>query len=159
MGFKLFDPESAFCAGILHDIGKLIFDEYVFPDYKAACDYAKNFKVPLIEAESQVLGINHAGIGRILADKWALPLDLEEAIVFHHEPQGAGEHVEPVAIAHVADAIAHDIGADLWENEARTPLWEQSRELLHIDDAAYDKIKAASANVMTNSVEFLTIIR
>jgi putative nucleotidyltransferase with HDIG domain len=159
MGFKLFDPESAFCAGILHDIGKLIFDEYVYPDYKVAFEYAKNCEVPLLEAESQVLAINHAEIGRILADKWALPLDLENAIVFHHDPQAAGEHVEPVAITHVADAIAHDIGADMYEGETRTPLWEGSRELLHIDDAAYDKIKAASANVMTNSVEFLTIVR
>jgi putative nucleotidyltransferase with HDIG domain len=159
MGFKLIDPESAFCAGILHDIGKLIFDEYVFPDYKAAYGYAITRNVPLLEAESQVLGINHAQIGRILADKWALPLDLENAIVFHHNPQGAGEHTEAVAIIHIADAIAHDIGANIWENEARTALWEESRELLHIGDADYERIKAASANVMSNSVDFLTIVR
>lgn len=159
MGFKLFDPESAFCAGILHDIGKLIFDEYVFPDYKTACDYALTNGVPLLEAESQVLGINHAQIGRILADKWALPIDLENAIVFHHDPCAAGEYAEHVAIIHVANAIAHDIGANLWNGEARTPLQVECREMLHLDDASYERIKSAAENVMVNSVDFLTIVR
>jgi putative nucleotidyltransferase with HDIG domain len=159
MGFKLFDPESAFCAGILHDIGKLIFDEYVHSDYQATCEYAKSNKSALLDAESRTLGINHAEIGSILADKWALPLDLENAIVHHHAPALAGEHVEPVAIVHAADAIAHAIGADLWEGETHTTLWKEGLELLHIDDAAHERIKEASANAMSNSVEFLDIIR
>jgi putative nucleotidyltransferase with HDIG domain len=159
MGFKLFDPESMFCAGILHDIGKLIFDEFVHQDYKAVCEYAKVNGCSLIEAESQTLGINHAEIGRILADKWALPLDLENAIVHHHSPEQAAEHVEAVAIVHIANVIAHEIGSDMWNGEVRSTLWEPGLELLRIDGAAYGRIQESSASVMSNSVDFLTIIR
>ncbi|MBN1131291.1 MAG: HDOD domain-containing protein [Chitinispirillaceae bacterium] len=159
MGFKLFDPESMFCAGILHDIGKLIFDEFVHQDYKATCESAKNAGISLIEAESRTLGINHAEIGRILADKWALPLDLENVIVHHHEPEQAGELTEPVTIVHIANVIAHEIGADMWEREARSAFWRPGLELLRIDETAFERIKESSANVMSNSVDFLTIIR
>jgi putative nucleotidyltransferase with HDIG domain len=159
MSFKMFDPESAFCSGILHDIGKLIFNEFVQPDYGDTCAFSREQKVPIIDAESQMLGINHAEIGRILADKWALPLDLENAIVWHHNPPAAGEIMELVNIVHMADVIAHDIGADLWEGEARTAEWRESRDLLHIDDESYKRIKDSTAGVMASSVEFLSIIR
>lgn len=159
MNIKLFDPESAFCAGILHDISKLIFNEYVFKDYAETCIFARNNNIPLIDAETVQLGINHAEIGRILADKWALPLDLEYSLVHHHNPAQAGEVTDLVAIVHLADIIAHDIGANLWENEARNPEWNQCRALLHIDDAAYDRLKANTTDIMDGSVDFLAIIK
>lgn len=159
MNIKLFDPESAFCAGILHDISKLIFNEYVFQDYAETCAFSRKNKIPLIDAETQVLGINHAEIGRILADKWALPLDLEYALVHHHNPAQAGEITDLVAIVHMADIIAHDIGANLWENEARNPEWNQCRVQLHIDDAVYDRLKANTSDTMAGSADFLSIIK
>lgn len=159
MSVKLFDPESAFCAGILHDISKLIFNEYVFQDYVETCVFARKNNIPLIDAETQVLGINHAEIGRILADKWALPLDLEYALVHHHNPAQAGEITDLVAIVHMADIIAHDIGANLWEKEARNPEWNQCRAHLHIDDLVYDRLKAATNDAMAGSADFLSIIK
>jgi putative nucleotidyltransferase with HDIG domain len=159
MNIKLFDPESAFCAGILHDISKLIFNEYVFKDYAETCQFSRKNNLPLIDAETLQLGINHAEIGRILADKWALPLDLEYALVHHHNPAQAGEVTDLVAIVHLADIIAHDIGANLWENEARNPEWNQCRTLLHVDDAAYDRLKENTADIISGSVDFLDIIK
>jgi len=159
MNFKLFDPESAFCAGIMHDISKLIFNEFVFDDYVETCIVARKTNIPIIDAETLVLGINHAEIGRILADKWALPLDLEYSLVHHHNPAQAGEITDLVAIVHMADIIAHDIGANLWENEARNPEWREARSLLHIDDAVYDRLKANTADVMAGSGDFLSIIK
>jgi putative nucleotidyltransferase with HDIG domain len=159
MRFKLFDPETAFCAGILHDIGKLIFNEFVDGDYREAADYARKKELPMIAAESQVLGINHAEIGRILADKWALPIGLEQAIVFHHDPAKVeGEIVDLVNIVHMADLLAHDIGADLWEHEVRTAEWGASREMLHRDDDAYAMVKDSCVAAMANSAEYLSII-
>ena len=51
MNVRMMDPESAFCAGILHDIGKLIFNEYVNEGYQEACQYALKNKIPMLEAE------------------------------------------------------------------------------------------------------------
>lgn len=160
MSFKMLDPEAAFCAGLLHDLGKLIFNEFVFQDYRETADYARRNGIPIIDAETCVLGINHARIGRIIADKWALPIDLEKAIVNHHDPAGSGGIVDLVVITHVADGIAHDIGAGAEEGEceARSPQWREGREYLHIDDEVYERIRASTASGMENAREYLSII-
>ncbi|HEX7509866.1 MAG TPA: HDOD domain-containing protein, partial [Chitinivibrionales bacterium] len=81
------DPQSAFCAGIMHDIGKLLFELFTPKEYGEVCLRSKKNGMPLSETETLTLGLNHADIGRILADKWALPLDLEYTIVHHHTPE------------------------------------------------------------------------
>lgn len=158
MNIRMMDPESAFCAGILHDIGKLIFNECINSDYIEVCEYARANSIPLIEAETRVLGINHAQIGKILADKWALPLDLEYSLVYHHEPGAADNIVDLVSTVHLADVIAHQLGAGLWDDEPCVGEWEQTRSVLKIADSDYEKIVNTLSDSLEKSDEFLDII-
>ncbi|MCU0609827.1 MAG: HDOD domain-containing protein [Chitinispirillaceae bacterium] len=159
MSFRMVDPESAFCAGMLHDIGRLVFNEYLGAEYVAVCSYAREFGVPLIEAETHKLGISHAGLGCLMAEKWGLPVDLESVIVHHHAPDSTITGAELVNIVHLADLIAHELGADLWEGEAHTPEWDQSRALLHLDNDAYDRVCTRTVSAAESSLEFLSIIK
>jgi HD-like signal output (HDOD) protein len=158
MNVRMRDPESAFCAGILHDIGKLIFHEFVYDDYLEACDYSKSKGIALLEAERIVLGIDHAEIGKILSDKWALPLDLEYSLVYHHNPQAADKVLDLVTTVHMADIFTHRMGLGLWENEPFQDEWSQARTVLGIDDADYQKLASIIADKVGKSVEFLSII-
>ena len=159
MSYKLYDPEGAFCAGILHDIGKLIFNEYIPADYMEVCRFSRENGIPMIDAETRLLGINHAEMGRILADKWSLPLDLELSMVFHHQPDQSDENSDFLTIIHLADHIAHEAGADFFDGEAMTPEWQESREILHVDDAVYENIKTICASAATGSNEYLSIVQ
>ena len=159
MNYKLFDPESAFCAGILHDISKLIFNEYVNGDYTETSLYARKNNIPLIDAETLVLGVNHAEIGRILADKWALPLDLESAIVFHHEPARSDSLHELVTTVHLANVFTHQLGVGLWENEVAPAEWDQARAVLRIGPTEFERIMSALREGAEKSGEFIEIIR
>jgi len=159
LSYKLYDPEGAFCAGILHDIGKLIFNEYLSADYREVCQYSRDRAVPLLDAETLMLGINHAEIGRILADKWALPPDLELSMVFHHYPDHSEEIVDFVNIIHQADRIAHDAGAGLVDDEALTPEWTESRTQLHVDDEVYNRIRELCFAAAAGPVEYLSIVQ
>jgi HD-like signal output (HDOD) protein len=159
LSFKLYDPEGAFCAGILHDIGKLIFNEYIPADYMEVCRYSQEHAMPLLDAETLMLGINHAEIGRILADKWALPLDLELSMVFHHYPDRSEEIVDFVNIIHLADHIAHDADAGLFEGEAVTPEWTESRTGLRVDDDVYTRIREHCVAAAAGPVEYLSIVQ
>jgi putative nucleotidyltransferase with HDIG domain len=156
---RMMDPESAFCAGILHDIGKLIFNEFAGEDYKTTCEYAIKNKVPLLDAERAVLGIDHAQIGRILADKWALPLDLEYSLVFHHAPFGADKLTDLVSTVHIADIITHKAGLDLWEGEAHVQEWADTRKVLRISDNDLKKIMETLEESIEKSLEFFNIIK
>jgi putative nucleotidyltransferase with HDIG domain len=158
MSVRMMDPESAFCAGMLHDIGKLIFSQYMPEDYAAVCNYAKENGVSLFEAEEALMGINHAQMGKILADKWSLPLDLEYAFVHHHNPQKASDAFYLVNIIHLSDIIAHDLGCNLFDDEHCTGEFEQCRIELKIGTADYDKIVQTVENSIDKSQEFLSTV-
>lgn len=81
---KLAKPEEAFTAGILHDIGKLVMNQYQHEHYEAAAGFAFSRGIPLDRAEFEVFGFNHALLGRRLAEAWRLPATLAEAIAHHH---------------------------------------------------------------------------
>jgi len=159
MSVRMMDPESAFCAGVLHDIGKLIFSQYTAEDYGAICKYAREKKIPIVEVEEKIFGINHAKMGKILADRWSLPLDLEYAIVHHHDPENADKASHLSNIIHLADIIAHDLGCNLWDEEVHTQECVKCRAELKIGDADFAKIMTNIENSLDKSQEFMAMLK
>ncbi|MDG5814327.1 HDOD domain-containing protein [Chitinispirillales bacterium ANBcel5] len=159
MNIRMMDPESAFCSGIIHDIGKLILNQYASDDYYETCEYAKKESVPLIKAEEQILGVTHAGIGSILADRWALPIELGNCLVHHHSPDQKEIASELVATVHVANFISHELGCDLWEDEICSAKCKSALRYLNIAETEYLKIRDTIEKTMENSMEFLSIIK
>jgi HD-like signal output (HDOD) protein len=158
MGVTIMDPQSAFCAGIMHDIGKLIFELFTPKEYAAVCRRSKEEGTSLVETEAAGLGITHAQIGHILADKWALPLELEAAIVHHHEPQAAKNIQGLVTTIHLADGIAHRLNCGLWDEEALPAEWNNARSTLSIDDQDYQRITASLKTEIDKYKDFFSII-
>jgi putative nucleotidyltransferase with HDIG domain len=81
--------DDAYVAGILHDMGKIIFSN-VHPDLltkiKEFC-FEKN--LPASTFEDLAAGMSHAEIGALVAEKWNFPEDLVCAIRYHHDPQSS----------------------------------------------------------------------
>lgn len=159
INIRMMDPESAFCSGILHDIGKLIFNEYMSSDYTEVCNYAVKNNVSLIEAETTLLSTNHAEIGKIISDKWSLPLDLEYSLVYHHNPGNADNLHELIATIHFANILAHETGATIWDGEPIPEEWPNYREVLRVSESDYTKIRQTLENSIEKSMEFFNIIQ
>ena len=155
---RLMDPESAFCAGILHDVGRLIFDYCTPVDFERVCVLAREQKCSLLESERAVLGIDHAAVGRLLADRWALPLELEYAIVHHHAPQHADRVQELVAIVHIGDCIAHSLDAALYPDEVPPVEWSQAKDLLSLSEHDRSRILECVRAEIEKSDDFYAMI-
>ncbi|BCS87742.1 HDOD domain-containing protein [Pseudodesulfovibrio sediminis] len=84
LGVSRDDSTDYFAAGLLHDIGKIVFALYMPDEYEAASAMASKPGVALHECELEVLGATHADIGALLAEKWNLPINLHDAIAYHH---------------------------------------------------------------------------
>jgi putative nucleotidyltransferase with HDIG domain len=99
------DPSSAYTAGLLHDIGKVVLDQFInsgFPlFYRQLNEEGKNFS----EVEKQVLGTDHTEVGASLATNWSFPESLIETIRHHHNPESARGHNELVHIVYLADLL------------------------------------------------------
>jgi HD-like signal output (HDOD) protein len=99
------DPSKAYLAGLLHDLG-IIVNLWVVPKaFRAAYELARSEGIPLHEAETEVLGFTHCESGRLLADKWDLPVPLKEVIALHHNVPGACDHAGLVAVVEISDLL------------------------------------------------------
>lgn len=82
------DPDLAFSAGLLHDIGKIILCCFLSDEYKKFSQARQqDHSLATYIVEEQTLGYNHSQIGSLLALQWKLPSKISEAISYHHHPQ------------------------------------------------------------------------
>ena len=78
------DRSDYFLAGLLHDFGKVVLAQYKAVEFKQALEKSFADGSPLHQAETAILGYDHAYIGALLAEKWLLPARLVDCIGFHH---------------------------------------------------------------------------
>lgn len=107
------NPETAYIAGLLRDIGKTILNFYVEKEYHAIINKVESEKISFLEAEEEILGFNHAQVGEKIAIKWNFPEELVEAIGLHHTPEKSTINPTLVSIVHIADAITMMMGVSI----------------------------------------------
>ena len=94
----------------------------------------------MLEAERELLGVDHAELGALIADRWDLPGVIVESIRFHHTPLCTDDPdvrtlSDVVSIADAAAQVAID-------EESVTGTFDvsQSSERLGIDETSFDEI-------------------
>lgn len=105
------DPEEAYVSGLLHDIGKLMLDQFILADYTEIVELIQRYKVPLWQVEEKRIGINHAMAGGLIAEKWQFPPVLIDTIRFHHNPASARTNQQLPAIINLANHLASQSAA------------------------------------------------
>ncbi|HOO39126.1 MAG TPA: HDOD domain-containing protein [Deltaproteobacteria bacterium] len=100
---------KAFCAGLLHDIGKLVLDRSRPDDYGRALRISKEGTKPLHEIEQEIIGTSHTEVGRDVLAYWKLPQVYEESVWCHHAPVKVidDEQYRISGMVHIANILAH----------------------------------------------------
>ncbi|MDY6837235.1 MAG: HDOD domain-containing protein [Thermodesulfobacteriota bacterium] len=98
-------PAVGYTAGLLHDIGKAVLDQYVASAFPFFYRRTQQEGIELTEMERDLIGLSHTEVGNRLAKNWELPKNLEEAITYHHEPEKATVDVALTHLVYVADLI------------------------------------------------------
>ncbi len=128
------DPERAFTTGLLHDVGRIVLDEFFTDQYRQVRRFARQHQLPLEWAELKLLSMTHADASQELLGQWRFPSLLIAPIAGHHLSLGnmkryvPGE-VESVAIVALANRLAHAMVAGCSGNETIYPIDELAMEL------------------------------
>jgi len=83
--FKISDTNDVFTPALLHDMGKLILGKFVKEESKQIENIVAKGE-SMVRAESMVLGTDHAEIGALILNKWSFPVDIVNAVRWHHDP-------------------------------------------------------------------------
>jgi putative nucleotidyltransferase with HDIG domain len=106
---KVASTDEASVAGLLHDVGKTVLTS-VLPEAAAeAVSVARSRRIPVWQAEAQVIGFHHGEVGGALLRSWGLPDEVAAAVTYHHEPEKTANRLASVVA--IADAAAHAVGA------------------------------------------------
>lgn len=110
------NPEIAFTAGLLHDIGLIVLAVCIPDVYGQLFKRQPDSGLPLFELEQAELGFDHAMLGAEVARRWNFPEVILHAIQFHHAPDQ--NPTAPVTdIVHVANYMADEIAKETPEEE------------------------------------------
>ncbi len=119
-------PDEAFVAGLLHDLGKVVLDEYFPAEFAAALAACRRREIALETCEEEALGFNHCFAGAAVARKWRFPPQLVEAIGRHHDSAPYDVLSASVMLADAAatawrlgasgDPLLHPISAAVWQH-------------------------------------------
>jgi HD-like signal output (HDOD) protein len=125
------EPEKAYLAGLLHDLGVLV-NSLAYPEeYSKVLAEAKAHGVPLVEQEMKDLGFTHCESGSILGATWQLPKAVNDVIAYHHNVENAPEDNPLVALVHIGDVLCRLAGLGYGYEEWRSvelaadPAWEE----------------------------------
>jgi putative nucleotidyltransferase with HDIG domain len=102
---KKVDPRIAYTAGLLHDIGKVVLDQYVAPAYPLFYRQAIENNENMIATEKRLLGIDHTEVGHLLAKQWLFPESMVHVIRCHHQPDIEDEYKPLAVIVYIADLL------------------------------------------------------
>ena len=105
---------TAFLAGLMHDLGKLLLLQRASEEYSTVIKTVENTGVIFSTAEEQIFPFDHTEVGQLIGEQWKFSAELIQAIRSHHQPwsewAGCPGPLPLPAIVRAADAIAHALG-------------------------------------------------
>jgi HD-like signal output (HDOD) protein len=88
-GLPALEREEFFVAGLLHDLGKIPFNNRFADAYAQVLLSALRGGQPLFDQEQSSFGLNHGEVGGMIADKWNLSASMRAGLCHHHVPEQA----------------------------------------------------------------------
>jgi HD-like signal output (HDOD) protein len=165
------DPDRAYLAGLLHDLGILVNSLSYPEEYQNVLAHAAQAGVPLDELEIVELGFTHCESGSMLAVMWQLPRPIQEVVRHHHDLDKAPAGNLLVPLVHISDLLCRmrnlGYGYEEWRSVelATNPAWEELAKefprLKNMDmarftmdlDAYLPRVQALVESVFASNVE------
>lgn len=127
------DPEEVSVTGLLHDLGKVVLEAQAKEIFEPVMLRVQTRNMLFYEAEIEVMEVTHATVGGWLLDKWQLPGQLVEPIMYHHDFHPSRTHALRTGIVHLADILVRAEGFGSGGDRRIPVLSEEAMKVMGLD--------------------------
>jgi len=151
--------EEAFIAGLLHDIGLIILDQFVHKEFVEITKLVKEKDILIRDAEKEILGgVTHGELGAWLGKKWNMAPALIEVIETYNNPSSSSENYLLTSIVHVADILTRALGIGNPGDNRMPALNKSAWEKLEIDAGTLPSILEEALDSAKKSEAFFAMV-
>lgn len=153
------DGDSAFTAGLLHDLGKVVLSVWLEGKLHAMQLLAIRDQQTFDHVERRILGYDHAEVGAHLADTWNLPKNLVNAIRHHHHPNDLEGGNSLVDCVHVADYLTMSMGYGLGGDGLRYEFQAEALQRLGLSEEDVDELTAEFIDAYNSYEQLFSVVK
>lgn len=155
--FDIRNDETLFVAGLIHDIGKIVVDQYFHEEFLEIVDLVTSNRTTFSRAEKEILGTTHYQIGAKLLQHWNFPKKIIIEVLYHHAPWHDQNCETGSIIIYLANIFSKLAGYPFLAGEKRVDPYEfgKSPELSFIIKSGFELDYEAIKN-LTSHVEKFT---
>jgi putative nucleotidyltransferase with HDIG domain len=148
------EAAMAYTAGLVHDIGKVVLDQYVSHAYPLFYRRVMERNEDVIHIEKRLFNADHTAVGSMLARRWSFPDPLTDAVCHHHHPGNARNHPELARIVYLADLLTSRFLAGLEIERLDTRTLSSHLDALGLDVGDFsDLVDAIPSAVFKNACD------
>ncbi len=147
------DKDTAYTAGILHDVGRMALAVVQPRGYAALLDKHQGGAVSMLAAERELFGWDHCEIGRQLIRDWNLPQSFDAVVGDHHSERRTDGVWDVAELVKVSCAVASAAGFAAFPGCETKKYSELLDELPTADRAALHPDKATLKDEIAHSIQ------
>jgi len=142
------EEDDLFSGAILHDIGKIILDQYDHENYAKVIYQLRGniFSPSLVHFERKLCDVDHQEIGYAVMESWNLPRALSNVIRYHHQPMKSPSDTKLVSVVSVANILSQilinkkDLNFHLFDYDVLEYLGLNEEDLISINESMVEEI-------------------
>ena len=156
----LANSERFFIAGLLHDVGQLIYFDVKPQKAVQVLELVKKHRIEVVVAEKKILGFDHQELGAALCRHWQLPAWLQDCIEHHHLPNQSVHYKTEASVVYLANEISREyfgglIAADSQMLAYRTSRNESAWAALNLTEDIVEYVIAEASEQLDGVLETL----
>jgi len=144
---RIRDAGTIYTGALLHDIGKIVLGEFMSAHFDEVQSKVDERRITFEKAEEEVLGLDHAEIGALIAESWRFPSVIIDCIRWHHKPDSAPNIIPAIDIVHIADSVSLMEGYGFGRDELQYQFSSESANRMNVTSNLIEL--AVSQTVMT----------
>jgi len=155
--FRLPNDDSLFLSGLIHDMGKIVVDQYLHEEFVQIIEDLSTGETTFSKAEKKILGTTHYQISAKLLKQWKFPKKVIFQVLYHHAPWYAKDFEANSIIIYLSNILTKMAGYTCHPAEKRlTPEeFAKSAEMEYLNKSGFELDGEILKNLINNIREYI----